>query len=195
MYQVIAATTNPAKIRAISQAFNDVFGSGSCHIRGVEVDSGVAAQPLSDAETRTGARQRVIHARQQVPAADFWVAIEAGIEGDCAFAWMVIENAQQRGESRSASFTLPAIVMAGLNAGRELGEEMARLTGEENIKQKGGAIGAFTDGRLTRSSVYHQALILALCPFTHPLYQRQTRRPADDFPASAAVQAARLSGC
>ncbi len=62
--------------------------------------------------------------------------------------------------------------MAGLREGRELGEEMARLTGEENIKQKGGAIGAFTHGLLSRSSVYHQALILALCPFTHPLYQQ-----------------------
>lgn len=172
MYQVIAATINPAKIRSISQAFNDVFGAGSCHIRGVEVDSGVAAQPLSDAETRTGARQRVANARQAVPKADFWVAIEAGIEGDCAFAWMVVENAGQRGESRSASFTLPPVVLAGLRAGRELGDEMARLTGVENIKHKGGAIGAFTQGLLTRSSVYHQALILALCPFTHPLYQR-----------------------
>jgi len=171
MYQVVAATINPAKIRAISQAFNDVFGDGSCHIQGVEVESGVAAQPLSDSETRTGARQRVAHARQLRPAADFWVAIEAGIEGDSAFAWMVIENTAQRGESRSASFTLPPVVMAGLSAGRELGDEMARLTGVDNIKHKGGAIGAFTQGRLTRASVYHQALILALCPFTHPLYQ------------------------
>ncbi len=86
MYQVIAATINPTKIRAISQAFSDVFGEGSCHIRGVEVDSGVAAQPLSDAETRTSARQRVANARQAEPEADFWVAIEAGIEEDCSFA-------------------------------------------------------------------------------------------------------------
>lgn len=171
MYHVVAATTNPAKIRAIAQAFNDVFGTGSCHIEGVKVESGVTAQPLSDAETRTGARQRAAHARQIRPQADYWVAIEAGAEGDCAFAWMVVENAQQRGESRSASFTLPAVVVAGLANGRELGAEMARLTGVENIKQQGGAIGAFTHGLLSRSSVYHQALILALCPFIHPLYQ------------------------
>lgn len=172
MYHVVAATTNPAKIHAVAQAFSGVFGEGSCHIRGVAVESGVAAQPLSDTETRSGARQRVINARAAAPEADFWVAIEAGIEGDCAFAWMVVENAQQRGESRSASFTLPPVVLAGLAAGRELGDEMARLTGVDNIKHKGGAIGAFTQGLLTRSSVYHQALILALCPFTHPLYQQ-----------------------
>lgn len=176
MYHVVAATTNPAKIHAIAQAFNDVFGEGSCHIEGVEVDSGVAAQPLTHLETRTGARQRVMNARQVRPEADFWVAIEAGIEDDSAFAWMVIENHKLRGESRSASFTLPAIVMKGIHAGRELGDEMARLTGVENIKHKGGAIGAFTAGHLTRTSVYHQALILALCPFHNDIYQRK----ADD---------------
>ncbi|MDU4092867.1 MAG: inosine/xanthosine triphosphatase [Pantoea sp.] len=172
MYHVVAATTNPAKISAISQAFHDVFGEGSCHIEGVAVDSGVAAQPLTNAETRTGARHRVMNARQVRPEADFWVAIEAGIEDNDAFAWMVVEDHKQRGESRSASFTLPASIMASLHAGHELGEEMARLTGIENIKHKGGAIGVFTQGLLTRSSVYYQALVLALCPFHNAIYQQ-----------------------
>lgn len=171
MYHVVAATINPAKIKAISQAFSDIFGEGSCHIEGVEVDSGVAAQPITNHETRTGARQRVMNARQVRPEADFWVAIEAGIEEESAFAWMVVENHKLRGESRSASFTLPAIVMKGIHEGRELGEEMSRLTGIDNIKQKGGAIGAFTAGLLSRTSVYHQALILALCPFHNDIYQ------------------------
>lgn len=171
MVHVIAATINPAKINAISQAFSDVFGEGSCHIEGVEVDSGVAAQPMTNAETRTGARQRVTNARKVRPDADFWVAIEAGIEESSAFAWVVIEDRQQRGESCSASFTLPPLVLKGIHQGRELGEEMARLTGIDNIKQKGGAIGAFTNGLLTRTSVYHQALILALCPFHNEVYQ------------------------
>ncbi|WP_437614359.1 inosine/xanthosine triphosphatase [Erwinia sp. V71] len=171
MYHVVAATINPAKISAISQAFSDVFGQGSCHIEGVEVDSGVAAQPMTNAETRTGARQRVMNARQVRPEADFWVAIEAGIEDDTAFAWMVVEDHKQRGESRSASFTLPQVVLQGIHEGRELGDEMSRLTGIDNIKHKGGAIGAFTHNILTRSSVYHQALVLALCPFHNPVYQ------------------------
>lgn len=171
MYHVVAATINPAKISAISQAFSDVFGEGSCHIEGVEVDSGVAAQPMTNAETRTGARQRVMNARQVRPEADFWVAIEAGIEEDTAFAWMVVEDHKQRGESRSASFTLPQVVLKGIHEGRELGVEMSRLTGIDNIKHKGGAIGAFTNNILTRSSVYHQALVLALCPFHNAVYQ------------------------
>ncbi|MFK8260393.1 inosine/xanthosine triphosphatase [Erwinia sp. AnSW2-5] len=181
MYHVVAATINPAKIKAISQAFSDIFGEGSCHIEGVEVDSGVAAQPITNTETRTGARQRVMNARQVRPEANFWVAIEAGIEDNTAFAWMVVENHKLRGESRSASFTLPAIVMKGIHEGRELGEEMARLTGVNDIKYKGGAIGAFTAGRLTRTSVYHQALILALCPFHNDIYQRKDDEQNSDL--------------
>ncbi|OON40020.1 inosine/xanthosine triphosphatase [Izhakiella australiensis] len=171
MYHIIAATTNPAKIQAISQGFGDLFKQRSCHTEGVQVDSGVASQPTTNLETLTGARQRVAHARALRPEADFWVAIEAGTEGDSAFAWVVVENHTQRGESRSASFMLPEVVVQSIAAGKELGEEMARLTGIDNIKQKGGAIGAFTGGILSRSSVYYQAVILALCPFHNPIYQ------------------------
>jgi non-canonical (house-cleaning) NTP pyrophosphatase len=71
------------------------------------------------------------------------------------FAWIVIEHAQSRGESRSASLMLPDIILQGIHQGRELGDEMAVLTGIENVKHKGGAIGVFTDGKLTRTRVGH----------------------------------------
>ncbi|WP_145505200.1 inosine/xanthosine triphosphatase [Yersinia alsatica] len=172
MYHVVVATTNPAKIKAISLAFDDVYGSGEYHIEGVNVDSGVPLQPIGNTETRSGARQRVSNARQMRPEADFWVGVEAGIEDNMTFAWMVIERSQLRGESRSASLMLPEIILQGIRQGRELGDEMADLTGISNVKQQGGAIGIFTDGKLTRTSVYHQALLLALVPFHNEIYQR-----------------------
>lgn len=170
MYHVVAATTNPAKIRAITLAFNDVFGADACHIEGINVDSGVSLQPIGSDETRTGARQRVAAARQIKPEADFWVGVEAGIEDNMTFAWIVVEHLQQRGESRSASLMLPQIILQGINQGRELGDEMALLTGNAEVKRQGGAIGVFTDGKLSRTSVYHQALVLALVPFHNPVY-------------------------
>ncbi|PWC16775.1 inosine/xanthosine triphosphatase [Brenneria corticis] len=171
MYHVVAATTNPAKIEAITLAFTDVFGADNCRIEGVDVDSGVPRQPLGSVETRTGARNRVMMARQVRPEADFWVGVEAGIEEHMTFAWMVVENPRQRGESRSASLVLPESILQGIREGRELGDEMARLTGILDIKRQGGAIGVFTDGKLSRASVYHQALLLALVPFHNPIYQ------------------------
>lgn len=157
---------------AIKLAFDDAFGVGQCRIESVDVASGVSLQPIGDHETRTGARQRVTEARQVRPEADFWVGIEAGIEENMTFAWMTIENPHIRGESRSASLMLPETILQGTRAGRELGSEMADITGNTEVKRQGGAIGIFTNGRLSRTSVYHQALLLALVPFHNPIYQQ-----------------------
>lgn len=170
MYHVVAATTNPAKIKAIQLAFDDVFGPDNYHLEGIEVDSGVPEQPIGNTETRTGARQRVMSARQVRPEADFWVGVEAGLEDNMTFAWMTVENHRLRGESRSASLMLPECILQEIGAGRALGEEMTQLTGVQDVNRREGAIGVFTDGKLTRTSVYHQALILALVPFHNDIF-------------------------
>lgn len=170
MYQVISATKNPAKITAIMQAFEGIFGEGSCHIEPVDVESGVPEQPLGSEETRAGARQRVINARAARPDADFWVAIEAGIDEGSTFSWVVIERDEKHGEARSASLPLPTAVLEKVMAGAPLGNVMSDVTGIEQIGRKEGAIGIFTNGVLTRSSVYYQVVLLALSPFHHPAY-------------------------
>lgn len=171
MYHVVAATTNPAKIKAIQLAFEDTFGADQYRIESLDVASGVSLQPIGNVETRTGARQRVMEARQVRPEADFWVGVEAGIEDNMTFAWMTIESPHTRGESRSASLMLPEAILQGIRAGRELWSEMATITGNADVKRQGGAIGFFTGGRLSRASVYHQALMLALVPFHNAIYQ------------------------
>ena len=102
MHHVVSATTNPAKIQAILQAFNEIFGEGSCHIESVSVESGVPEQPFGSDETRAGARNRVANARRARPNADFWVAIEAGIDEGSTFSWVTIDDGNLRGEARSA---------------------------------------------------------------------------------------------
>ena len=156
MHQVVCATTNPAKIQAILQAFHEIFGEGSCHIASVAVESGVPEQPFGSEETRAGARNRVANARRLHPEADFWV---------------VIENTSQRGEARSATLPLPAVILQKVREGEALGPVMSRYTGIDEIGRKEGAIGVFTAGKLTRASVYHQAVILALSPFHNAVYQ------------------------
>jgi non-canonical (house-cleaning) NTP pyrophosphatase len=63
---------------------------------------------------------------------------------------------------------LPPVVLDKLQHANELGDVMDEVFGTDNIKQKGGAIGLLTHNQLSRSSVYHQALILALIPFVNP---------------------------
>ena len=165
MHHVVSATTNPAKIQAILQAFDEIFGEGSCHIESVAVESGVPEQPFGSEETR------VANARLAQPNADFWVAIEAGIDDDSTFSWVVIESASQRGEARSATLPLPDVILEQVRAGEALGPVMSQYTGIDQIGRKEGAIGVFTGGRLTRSSVYHQAVVLALSPFHNAIYR------------------------
>ena len=128
MHHVVSATTNPAKIQAILQAFDEIFGEGSCHI-------------------------------------------ESGIDDGSTFSWVVIESASQRGEARSATLPLPDVILEQVRAGEALGPVMSQYTGIDQIGRKEGAIGVFTGGRLTRSSVYHQAVVLALSPFHNAIYR------------------------
>ncbi len=128
MHHVVSATTNPAKIQAILQAFDEIFGEGSCHIESVAVESGVPEQPFGSEETRAGARNRVANARLAQPNADFWVAIEAGIDDDSTFSWVVIESASQRGEARSATLPLPDVILEQVRAGEALGPVMSQYT-------------------------------------------------------------------
>ena len=165
MKKVIVASLNPAKIKAVQAAFLDVFPKEAFQFEGVSVDSEVSEQPMSDQETKLGALNRVKNAKAAIAHADFYVGLEAGNQGEFTFAWMIIESSCQRGESRSASLMLPPVVLKKLQTGKELGHVMDEVFCTENIKQKGGAIGLLTNHLLTRSSVYHQALILALIPF------------------------------
>jgi inosine/xanthosine triphosphatase len=171
MHHVVSATTNPAKIQAILKAFEEIFGEGSCHIEAVGVESGVPEQPFGSEETRAGARNRVANAKTAVPNADFWVAIEAGIDEGATFSWVVIESREQRGEARSATLPLPEIILEKVREGEALGPVMSQYTGIDEIGRKEGAIGVFTGGKLTRSGVYHQAVILALSPFHNAIYR------------------------
>ena len=165
---VVIASKNPAKIAAVDSAFSACFPTQSFHFVGLQVPSDVPDQPMSDHETHQGALNRVKNAKVAMQDADYYVGLEAGIEGSMTFAWMVIESHSQRGESRSASLMLPPEVLQKLTQAHELGDVMDEVFATQNIKQKGGAISLLTQGQLTRSSVYHQALILALAPFVNP---------------------------
>lgn len=171
MYHVLCATTNPAKIQSVLLAFTHIYGDGSCQVESIAVNSDVPEQPFGSDETKIGAQNRVNNARKLRPDADFWVAIEAGIDEGSTFSWVVIENAHQHGEARSATLPLPELILHHVSAENSLGRVMSEYSGIDEIGRKEGAIGIFTAGRLTRSTVYYQAVILALSPFHNAIYR------------------------
>ena len=168
MQTVMVASTNPAKVAAVRDAFSLAFPMLSFNVEGIAAQSGVRDQPLTNEETLLGARNRVKNCREQCPDADYIVGLEAGIDDKFTFAWMVIEHNGQYSESRSASLPLPPLALEKIQQGMELGDVMDEMFNQQNVKQKGGAIAMLTNHLLTRSSVYQQALILALIPFLNP---------------------------
>jgi inosine/xanthosine triphosphatase len=148
-----------------------MFHKEDFNIQGISVPSNVSDQPMSDAETYTGAINRVKNAKQVSPNADFYVGIEGGIEpvNDemMAFAWVVILSEEMTGKSKTSTFFLPPEISKLIASGKELGEADDMVFGLENSKQQNGAVGILTHNVMTRESYYTEAVVLALIPFVN----------------------------
>ena len=175
MKTIVVASRNPVKRKATLGGFERMFPDEVFSVRDVSVPSGVSDQPMSDEETRQGARNRVAGARLKCPDADYWVGLEGGLDvfdgALMAFAWMVVTDSNDRSsETRSVTLPLPPEVQRLVSGGLELGEANDRVFSTLNSKQGGGAFGLLTDGLMTREGIYTQTLILALVPFVHELW-------------------------
>lgn len=170
--KVVVASTNPVKIEAARQGFVQVFPGKNVSVSGISVESGVSDQPLTDAETLTGAGNRAINARREQPHADFWVGIEGGIEEVAgslqAFAWVVVQSTNKRGRGRTGTFVLPDEVSALVRRGIELGHADDVVFKRDNSKQKNGSVGILTGDLIDRVAFYAPAVVLALIPFMNP---------------------------
>lgn len=165
---IVVASKNPVKAAAIEGAWQLLFPDQPCRIEMVGAASGVSDQPMSDEETRRGARNRVADAREAVPSADVWAGLEGGIaetdSGMHAFAWIVCVTATLEGESRTATFPLPEELAKLIRDGVELGHADDIVFGRDNSKQKEGAVGILTDGLIDRRLLYQHAAVMALIP-------------------------------
>jgi len=173
MKTIVVASKNPVKIEAARGAFVRMFPNEAFSLESVTVSSGVPGQPSFDAETYAGALNRVRAARAAHPDADYWVAVEGGIEdkdGEMeAFAWAAVENSEGTfGKGRSATFFLPPSVATLIRGGMELGEADDQIFGMTNSKQQNGAVGILTGNIISRTSYCLDAVVLALIPFKNP---------------------------
>ncbi len=169
--KVLVGSLNPVKIAAVRDVFESHFRG--VEVQGIEAPSGVPAQPVGDA-TFTGAENRaqalVVLNVERGLGAEFCVGLEGGIAQHharwCAFGAICIADAAGRlGFGASPLFELPPGVVDDLLGGSELGDVMDRLAGQRNTKQRGGAVGILTGGRITRRELYAQGVAMALIPF------------------------------
>ncbi len=171
---VAVGSTNPAKVRAATNVITQVWPTAGIH--GVAVESGVSSQPLSDEEAIVGARNRAENARAHLDA-DLGVGIEGNTadsaHGMFSTAWVAVVNRQGVvGLGAAGRFLLPEWVAAAIRQGAELGPLMDAFVGEENTKQRQGAVGILTGGLLTRSQALETAVALALARFVNPEHYR-----------------------
>lgn len=188
--RIIVSSKNPVKIAASKAAFQAIFPTVDKQFTAVNVASGVSEQPCSDQESRQGASNRMKNAQLVEPKADYWVGLEGGLEwidGEpMASAWMVIGDASGRsGQARTPTLPLPPAVKRLLLQGLELGEANDRVFETEHSKQAGGAFGLLTGDRMTRESVYTQALILALLPLSNQLWTDETG--SEQYPSPSRI--------
>jgi len=169
MIKILVGSLNPVKINAVNNAFKSVFPTLNIKCTGSHAPSGVSDQPMTANETREGAINRAQFCKLSEEIADYYVALEGGIDltedGPMTFAYFAILDSQHQSIGRSASLPLPHSVYESLKLGKELGDVMDELFNTTNVKQKGGAIGLLTNNNASRESIYTQALILALAPF------------------------------
>ncbi len=167
--KIIVASKNPVKINAVKIGFEKMFPKAIFKTEGISVPSDVSDQPMSHEETLRGALNRATNAMKENEVADYWVGIEGGIEKKglemSAYAWVFIKGKEKAGKAQTGAFFLPPSIVELINEGKELGEADDIVFGHTNSKQQGGAVGLLTHNIIDRTSLYVDAVIMALIPF------------------------------
>jgi inosine/xanthosine triphosphatase len=168
-------TKNRAKLQTVEAVLTQVYGSDGFLIYPHEVSSGVSEQPMTAAECISGAINRANIARQ-CGGYDYGIGLEGGLEGHSygspvtsiwlESGWMaVIDKNGKQGIGTSARFEVKGEVLKRLKEGEEMGAVMNEIENDTDIGQKGGMMGAITNGILGRSQCYQHGLLFALAPF------------------------------
>lgn len=168
--RVVVGSTNPVKVAAVRA----VLERAGCpaRVEGLAVASGVADQPVGDAETIRGATQRA-RAALDASGADMAVGLEGGVVEEEGFmrtcAWAAVVSRDGRvGVGGSLAMILPDRVASLVRDGVELGHAMDRVTGAHNTKHNAGAVGILTAGLVDRQRAYEWLVTYALGPFLSP---------------------------
>lgn len=168
--KVAVGSGNPTKIRAVERVMKTFWPDAE--VVGVSVPSGVSDQPSSEDEAVEGALNRA-RASIEAMGVDMGVGIE-GYTSDTKHGMflspivVVVDSQGRKGVGHGGRFLLPEGVAAEVRKGRELGPVMDEFIGEHNVKQRQGAVGVFTKGRISRTELSENAVILALVRFLNP---------------------------
>lgn len=164
--KIAIGSKNPAKIKAVEDAFRSFFPSETLDFIAVEVASGVSDQPMNDKETVTGARNRAM-ASLNATKADYGVGLEGGLQQLDDF-WLtgniaaVVKKEGRAGVGMSARIAIPASVYEHVKSGKELSHAIEEVYGLKDVGKKEGLLGMMSGNRITRTGASKDAVIAAL---------------------------------
>ena len=174
--KIAVGSHNPLKIKAVETVAAKVFGDVT--VEAVRVDSGVRHNPLTDAETLSGAVTRAKAAREKA-GADLGVGLEGGITeigGRCyTCVWCAVDTGKTTLTGGGVHIPVPEEVARLITReGVEMGHAMDRLTGDSDTKRKMGFEGIVTRGLIDRRESFEAVLAYTLAPLISPgLYRPQ----------------------
>lgn len=177
---IFVGSTNPVKINSTTMAASETWPN--VKVVGLATVSGIAEQPMSDDETRIGSENRAKDVLEQakkqlldqglslseLEGQLLGVGLEGGVfEKNKGELWStvwasVLDLNGNLFQSNGARFKVPAIIAKPLLAGGEMGPVVSKLVGQDNIKQKSGAIGVITKNFIDRTEEYTTIVKLAL---------------------------------
>jgi len=174
--KIAVGSNNPVKVGAVQSVVQKVWPESQ--ILPVMVSPGVSLMPMSDEECLLGARNRARAALEAV-GADVGIGLEGGVNpgpvGLMLLGWVaVLDSNGRQGVGSTARIPLPVHIAEQIREGRELGDVIDAILGEENVKRKGGTIGALTSGLVLRQEAFEMAVAYALSPLLAPNLHRLT---------------------
>lgn len=164
---IAVGTKNKAKLSAVEQALKQLAAYSSIKVEGISVPSHVSEQPFDDEETLLGAVNRAVAAQQSLQAS-IGIGLEGGVvetsQGLFICNWGALSDPMLPDPitAGGARLRLPDHVADQLRAGFELGPVMEQFSHKSEIRQQEGAVGVFTNERVTRAAMFSHIVTLLI---------------------------------
>lgn len=168
--KLYVGSANPVKLNAVRVAAKNQWPD--VEIISCEVESGISEQPLSDEETRNGAKNRALASLATHNKTNTEEALGVGLEGGVfaqennelwSTVWVAVADKDGKiYESNGARFRVPESIAAPIREGKEMGPIVSRMFGGRDVRSTNGAIGIITKDFVDRTEEYAAIAKMAL---------------------------------
>jgi len=170
--KLYVGSANPVKLNAAKVAAENQWPD--VEIISCEVESGISEQPLTDEETRKGARNRALASlatrdkNEDFEEESLGIGLEGGVftqENNELWSTVWVAVADRDGkiyESNGARFRVPEEIAKAIRSGEEMGPVVSRMFGGRDVRSTNGAIGIITKDFVDRTEEYAAIAKMAL---------------------------------